>query len=104
MSARSGLAIILPTHPRKRAISGHITSWNASLICNNLVFSEFSPREAQVMQTREPSVIVSSRTQGAGVQAAAAYGCIGDGRADSPFPLPTTTRPTCSRRIGGQER
>jgi hypothetical protein len=85
---RGILAISVPTHPRSRGVSGHVTSWNAGLLCYNLVLAGFDCKEAQVLQTFELSLIVrKSRAQGADVLAAAPYGRIEELAQYFPFPV-----------------
>lgn len=55
------LAIIVPTHPRERLISGHLTSWSIPLLCYNLVMSGFDCSQAEILQTYELSLIVKKR-------------------------------------------
>ena len=45
------LAITVPVHPRSNLLCGHITSWNAGLLCYNLVLAGFDCREARALQT-----------------------------------------------------
>ncbi len=45
------LALTVPVHPRQRLLCGHITSWNAGLLCYNLVLAGFDCREARALQT-----------------------------------------------------
>ena len=52
------LAITVPVHPRERLIAGHLTSWNAGLLCYNLVLAGFDCRAARVLQTRDLTVLV----------------------------------------------
>ena len=55
------LAIIVPVHPRARLVSGHITSWNAGLLCYNLVLAGFDCSEARILQTLELGLIVRKK-------------------------------------------
>ena len=48
---RGILAITVPVHPRSNLLCGHITSWNAGLLCYNLVLAGFDCREARALQT-----------------------------------------------------
>jgi SAM-dependent methyltransferase len=45
------LALTVPVHPRQRLLCGHITSWNAGLLCYNLVLAGFDCSEARALQT-----------------------------------------------------
>ena len=45
------LAITVPVHPRQRLLCGHITSWNAGLLCYNLVLAGFDCSKARALQT-----------------------------------------------------
>ncbi|MGH8617570.1 MAG: class I SAM-dependent methyltransferase [Burkholderiales bacterium] len=55
------LAITVPVHPRQRLIAGHITSWNAGLLCYNLILAGFDCREACLLQTNELSLLVRKK-------------------------------------------
>jgi SAM-dependent methyltransferase len=82
------LAITVPTHPRERLISGHITTWNAGLLCYNLVLAGFDCREARVCQTYELGIIVRKvGARGPDIRAAAAYGKIDALAQFFPFPV-----------------
>jgi SAM-dependent methyltransferase len=82
------LAITVPVHPRERLISGHVSSWNAGLLCYNLVLAGFDCHEARVLQTYELGVIVrKSEARGPDVRSAAAYGLIEALAPFFPFPV-----------------
>ena len=55
------LAITLPVHPRARLIAGHITTWNAGLLCYNLILAGFDCSKAQILQTVELSLVMRKR-------------------------------------------
>ena len=55
------LAITLPVHPRARLIAGHISSWNAGLLCYNLILAGFDCSKAQILQTNELSLVMRKR-------------------------------------------
>ncbi|MDB5809996.1 MAG: hypothetical protein JWN94_2118 [Betaproteobacteria bacterium] len=55
------LAITVPCHPRERMIDGHLTSWNAGLLCYNLILAGFDCRDARVLQSYELSLIVEKK-------------------------------------------
>ena len=46
------LAISVPSHPRERLVPGHVTSWNAGLLCYNLILAGFDCRQARFLQTQ----------------------------------------------------
>lgn len=52
------LAITLPVHPRARLLAGHITSWNAGLLCYNLILAGFDCSKAQILQRAELSLVM----------------------------------------------
>jgi SAM-dependent methyltransferase len=53
------LAISVPVHPRERLIAGHLTSWNAGLLCYNLVLAGFDCSAARLLQTQDLSLLVT---------------------------------------------
>jgi SAM-dependent methyltransferase len=55
------LAISVPCHPRSRLVPGHVTTWNAGLLCYNLVLAGFDCREARFIQTVDLSLLVRKR-------------------------------------------
>lgn len=55
------LAITVPTHPRERLISGHISSWSIPLLCYNLIMAGFDCRNAKILQTFELGLIVRKK-------------------------------------------
>lgn len=55
------LAISVPTHPAERLVAGHVTVWNAGLLCYNLVLAGFDCREATFTSTVDLSLIVPKR-------------------------------------------
>jgi SAM-dependent methyltransferase len=52
------LAITVPTHPRERLISGHLSSWSIPLLCYNLIMAGFNCNRAEILSTYELSLIV----------------------------------------------
>ncbi|RPI39743.1 MAG: class I SAM-dependent methyltransferase [Betaproteobacteria bacterium] len=58
------LALTVPCHPRERLIAGHLTVWNAGLLCYNLVLAGFDCSEAKLLQTFELGLIVRKRKAG----------------------------------------
>ena len=69
------LAITVPTHPRERLISGHVTSWNAGLLCYNLILAGFDCHQARLLKTYELGLIVrKAAARGPDIRSAAAYG------------------------------
>jgi len=58
------LALTVPCHPSKRLIAGHLTAWNAGLLCYNLVLAGFDCSEARLLQTFELGLIVRKRKAG----------------------------------------
>ena len=56
------LAITVPVHPRARLIAGHITSWNAGLLCYNLILAGFDCNGASILQTNELSMVMRKKT------------------------------------------
>jgi SAM-dependent methyltransferase len=55
------LALTVPCHPSKRLIAGHLTAWNAGLLCYNLVLAGFDCSEARLLQSFELGLIVRKR-------------------------------------------
>jgi SAM-dependent methyltransferase len=55
------LALTVPCHPRERLIDGHLTSWNAGLLCYNLILAGFDCRDARILQTYELSLITRKK-------------------------------------------
>ncbi len=55
------LALTVPCHPRERMIDGHLTSWNAGLLCYNLILAGFDCRKARILQTYELNLIVEKK-------------------------------------------
>lgn len=55
------LAISVPCHPRSRLVPGHVTTWNAGLLCYNLILAGFDCREARFIQTVDLSLLVQKR-------------------------------------------
>jgi SAM-dependent methyltransferase len=55
------LAITVPTHPRERLIAGHLTSWNAGLLCYNLVMAGYDCSDARLLQSFELGCIVRKK-------------------------------------------
>lgn len=55
------LAIVVPVHPRERLIAGHLTSWNAGLLCYNLVLAGFDCSSASLLQNFELGCILRKR-------------------------------------------
>ena len=55
------LALTVPCHPRERFVGGHLTSWNAGLLCYNLVLAGFDCSEARILQTFELSLITQKK-------------------------------------------
>ncbi|MBB3262941.1 SAM-dependent methyltransferase [Azospirillum sp. OGB3] len=60
------LAISVPTHPADRMVAGHVTSWNAWLLCYNLVLAGFDCAQARYVNTVDLSLIVRNRPALAG--------------------------------------
>lgn len=60
------LAISVPTHPPDRMVAGHVSSWNAWLLCYNLVLAGFDCAEARYVSTVDLSLIVRNRPAQAG--------------------------------------
>jgi SAM-dependent methyltransferase len=52
------LAITVPTHPRERLISGHLSSWSVPLLCYNLIMAGFNCNKAEILATYELGLIV----------------------------------------------
>lgn len=74
------LAISLPTHPADRMVAGHVSSWNAWLLCYNLVLAGFDCSEARYVTTVDLSLIVRNRpalAQDAGTAGSAAGSDVG---------------------------
>jgi SAM-dependent methyltransferase len=55
------LALTAPCHPRERLIDGHLTSWNAGLLCYNLILAGFDCSRACLLQTFELNLIVRKK-------------------------------------------
>lgn len=62
------LVVVVPIHPRERLIAGHLTSWNAGLLCYNLILAGFDCSSAALLQNFELGCIV--RKQQADVDSA----------------------------------
>ncbi|MDQ2104160.1 class I SAM-dependent methyltransferase [Azospirillum isscasi] len=60
------LAISVPTHPADRMVAGHVSSWNAWLLCYHLVLAGFDCAEARYVNTVDLSLIVRHRPALAG--------------------------------------
>lgn len=60
------LAISVPTHPANRMVGGHLSSWNAWLLCYNLVMAGFDCNDARFVTTVDLSLIVRHRIAKAG--------------------------------------
>lgn len=58
------LALTVPCHPSARLIAGHLTTWNAGLLCYNLVIAGFDCSEARLLQSFELGLIVRKRKAG----------------------------------------
>lgn len=84
------LAISVPTHPRERMVSGHITSWNAGLLIYNLVLAGFDCRQASFLQSFDLSLIVRKRPAiGGDVLSSAGYAPLEEISRYFPFPVTT---------------
>ena len=59
------LALTVPCHPRQRLIAGHVTTWNAGLLCYNLVLAGFDCSKALLLQSFELGCIVRKEKAGA---------------------------------------
>lgn len=82
------LAISMPTHPRQRLVSGHLTNWNAGLLCYNLIMAGFDCRSARVLQSYELAVIVpKAPARGGEIGAPAAYAGVEELARFFPFPV-----------------
>jgi SAM-dependent methyltransferase len=82
------LAITMPTHPRQRLVSGHLTSWNAGLLCYNLILAGFDCSSARLLQSYELGMIVpKSPAQGSDIGATAAYADLEEVSRFFPFPV-----------------
>jgi 2-polyprenyl-3-methyl-5-hydroxy-6-metoxy-1,4-benzoquinol methylase len=55
------LAISLPIHPANRMVAGHVSNWNAWLLCYNLVLAGLDCAEARYVTTVDLSLIVRNR-------------------------------------------
>ncbi len=55
------LALTVPCHPRERLVDGHLSSWNAGLLCYNLILAGFDCRDARILQTYELNLIAPKR-------------------------------------------
>jgi SAM-dependent methyltransferase len=58
------LAITVPIHPRQYLFAGHVTTWNAGLLCYNLVLAGFDCSEARLLQTFELGLIARKKKAG----------------------------------------
>lgn len=82
------LAITVPAHPREHLISGHVTTWNAGLLCYNLILAGFDCRLARVLQSYEVGLIVNKQpAQAPDILQSAAYDMIDTLAAFFPFPV-----------------
>jgi SAM-dependent methyltransferase len=89
------LAISVPVHPRERLIAGHLTSWNAGLLCYNLVLAGFDCGAARLLQTQDLSLLVTRTAEAPvlEVESGIAGGELGEAdpfawlRAYFPFPV-----------------
>ena len=68
------LALTVPIHDRRRLVSGHLSTWNAGLLCYHLVLAGFDCREARLLESCELGLIVEKRpARGGDVRGPAAY-------------------------------
>jgi SAM-dependent methyltransferase len=62
VTADDGIVMIgVPAHPRERLVPGHLTNWNAGLLCYNMIFSGFDCSEAKFVQTFDLNLIVRKK-------------------------------------------